>query len=444
MNKRILILLACALVCACASNVSNVVPKDPAAERGALTGRDIFYSDSLNASDLYRTYPVPEGVTYTPAPKGYRPVYISSYARHGSRKLIGTGQSGHVRKVFDSAEEAGVLTPLGEEIRAKIIAIDDDQQVSNGDLTRAGMEQHRGIAERMYRNYPEVFRAKGTPVRLYSTASQRTMMSMFSQNARLLELNPGIVSTRQASTALTYLVRIPEFPREKPVKAVTDDFINEHLDMGPVLQRLFTGKVPALDNPASFIRNLYNCASIACGLDLENVEFIWDAFTYDELYILQQAVNYNWYIHNSNSPYLGDCLLPEMSPLLKDFVDKADAALEQEIPGADLRFGHDSYLTSFSALLGVNGLVPQEEDPLKVIDIFQDFRVAPMAGNLQWVFFRNSAGDVLVKILQNEVEAWVPVQTDIWPYYHWNDLRDYCLSRINPDCLNPGPDDMRR
>ncbi len=394
----------------------------------------MFFSDSLNVGGLHRTYPVPNTV-YTPAPKGYKPVYISEYARHGSRNLIGRRQTQSVLAVLNEAAERNCLTPLGEEVRAKVAIMDGNLKLFDSDLTQAGVDQHRGIADRMYHNYKNVFCRKNTPVRLYSTVSQRTMMSMFSQNARLLELNPDIVSTRRASKELGYLKRVPEYPENMVWRSITKDFLNEYFDERPLFSRLFTEDMPPLKDTGGFINDLFSCATIVCGLDSEDVDFLWDVFTYDELYMILQAFNYNWYWTNSNSPEWGDYVVGGMSPLLRDFIDKADAALAEDIPGADLRFGHDSYLVPFAALIGLNGFVPKEENPLKVIDIFQIFTVAPMAGNVQMVFYRNRKGDVLVKLLQNEVEAGVPLESDIYPYYRWDELRAYFESRIDPELV---------
>jgi hypothetical protein len=39
--------------------------------------------------------------------------------------------------------------------------------------------------------------------------------------------------------------------------------------------------------------------------------------------------------------------------------------------------------------------------------------------------------DVLFKVLLNEEEARLPIQTDCAPYYHWNDFRTYCLDKLD-------------
>lgn len=48
----------------------------------------------------------------------------------------------------------------------------------------------------------------------------------------------------------------------------------------------------------------------------------------------------------------------------------------------------------------------------------------PMAANLQMVFYRNAAGEVLVKVLYNEREMRIRGLEPVpWPYYRWADLR---------------------
>ncbi len=421
--RRIILISACVLLCACSTYKPGERRIAPEPDQ---SGSELFYSDSLNARFIYRTYPVPDAA-YTPAPAGYRPVYISTYSRHGSRKLHRADYSGDLREALTEAGEAGCLTPLGKEILAKVTAIDEDLQGSVGELTEVGVAQHRGIAQRMYRNYRNVFR-HGAEIRLYSTVIQRTMMSMFACDEALVRLDPKLCTKRTSSETLDHLRGSFPDPFEEDPHKPADDFIRDYLDTEPILGRIFTEGAPALRDTAVFVRDLYLCASITPDLDIEDVDYLWETFTHEELFTLQQALSYMIYARNSNSPLIGDQALPAMRPLLKDFTDRADAALAKEVPGADLRFGHDSYLVPFEALVGIGGIVRPVEDRLKVIDTFRDFTAAPMAGNVQMVFYRNRAGDTLVKVLLNEVETWIPVVTDIYPYYHWSDVRDYFIS----------------
>ncbi|MCD8294986.1 MAG: histidine phosphatase family protein [Clostridia bacterium] len=423
--NRIFVILACALACACTSARTGKAPS-PASQ--SVTGEEMFFSDSLNAMGRYRTYPAPN-VEPTRAPKGYKPVYISSYARHGSRKMLSLSTAGNPAAILAYADSIGCLTPLGREVCEKLVIIRNDMERSLGDLTRIGVRQHAGIAERMCRDYPSVFAGKEVEVRLYSTVTQRTMHSMFACNEALLKHNRFLSCIRTASDSLSCLTAKYDNP-EGFGKGGSLQFIRDYFDPQPLLDRLFTGNVPVLKDTVKFVENLYNSSIIVLGEGLFDADFIWDLFTWDELFTLQQAQSYDLYLTWSNSPELGARILSSIKPLLRDFMDKADAALEKDVPGADLRFGHDIYLMPLLALIGVNGYVTPEEDPLKVIDTFQDFNSIPMAANLQLVFFRNGSGDVLVKFLKNEVEAWIPLETDMYPYYHWNDVREYFKSLI--------------
>ena len=48
-----------------------------------------------------------------------------------------------------------------------------------------------------------------------------------------------------------------------------------------------------------------------------------------------------------------------------------------------------------------------------------------MTSNLQFIFYKNRKGSVLVKVLKNEREVLIPYLTPVkGPYYHWEDLSD--------------------
>ena len=56
----------------------------------------------------------------------------------------------------------------------------------------------------------------------------------------------------------------------------------------------------------------------------------------------------------------------------------------------------------------------------------------PIAKKVQGAEYRSptTGDDILVKALLNERETYLPAQTDNWPYYKWQDLRQYYLNKI--------------
>lgn len=418
------------------------------------SARELFDSDSLNALSVYRPYPEVTQAqidALTEAPDGYKPVYFSSYVRHGQRKLHRDEYTDYPLSILEKASAEGQLTPLGERILAKIRIIDRDLENSLGILTPLGEEQHEGIARRMYGNYPELFSSEGLHIHCFSTVYQRTMMSMFTESETLSKLNPSVVVSREASDALTQLIGGYHDAYKEEPHIPFDEFLSAHFDARPVLERLFGANVPVLDED-KLVRNLYVTGADAGGLDLENVTFLSSLFTADELFVIHQGMNSMLYTRTGSSSFNGHNTLPSMIPLMDDFICRADAALASATPSADLRFGHDSYLIPFVGLLGLNGYNVVEPDPLKYIDVFQDYMISPMAGNVQMVLYSKSAAGlsgsvcsaasagsavredrgcpdgILVKFLLNETECSLPIGTDVYPYYHWEDVKAYCAS----------------
>ena len=164
----------------------------------AQTARDEIFADLHRSASNYYAYPDPVGVSYTAAPKGYKPFYISHYARHGSRWLISKDEYPAPVRRLRRAQRAGVLTQAGE--RALVI-LDSVERMSHGrlgELTPLGHRQHRGIAQRMYRNFPEVF-AGNAPVDARSTVVIRCILSMQAECMALQALNPSLRFKNDAS-----------------------------------------------------------------------------------------------------------------------------------------------------------------------------------------------------------------------------------------------------
>jgi hypothetical protein len=91
-------------------------------------------------------------------------------------------------------------------------------------------------------------------------------------------------------------------------------------------------------------------------------------------------------------------------------------------------------------------------DLSKLHEQWNDFRIIPMAANLQMVFYKSKNKPILVKILYNEIEQTLPVpcgtiderretkdeRTNLKvsqncpaaPYYRWDDVREFYSALI--------------
>ena len=72
----------------------------------------------------------------------------------------------------------------------------------------------------------------------------------------------------------------------------------------------------------------------------------------------------------------------------------------------------------------------REKDAEKYHLAWQDFRLSPMAGNLQLIFYRNSKEEIWVKALLNEKPVKLPVDSEHAPYYRWEVVKAYWLNLL--------------
>ncbi len=159
---------------------------------------------------------------------------------------------------------------------------------------------------------------------------------------------------------------------------------------------------------------------------------LYSLFTDEECYDLWSCNNLYWYLTHACSP-VTDGLMPyREADLLRNILDRADAALKEGKNQATLRFGHESCLLPLVALLELNHYGESYPDVEKLSEQWRAYDIFPMASNVQFVFFhKKGSNDVLVKVLLNEKETKLPVKTDVAPYYHWKDVESYYREKLD-------------
>lgn len=399
---------------------------------GAQTSREEMLATPEKTGGVYWAYPLDFG-PQTPAPEGYKPFYISHYGRHGSRYLIADRDYKWLIDLFGEAHRAGALSDLGEDVYQRLLRVWAEAEGHGGDLTPLGVRQHRGIAERMFASFPEVF--AGTPsISARSTVVLRCAMSMVAFGDRLKELNPGLQISYEASPKyMDYLNYHTEesnrFTSSKDGPWVEEyrKFEEKHTRPDRLVASLFGDKRFILKkvNPNEVMWGLYWVAS-----DMQNVETkvsFYDLFEPEELFDLWQCINYRFYVGNANHAGGKGIVVANAKSLLRNILDSADEAIREGGRAATLRFGHDGNVIPLVALLQIENWNVAMSDPYELYKVWSDFKVVPMAANVQLVFFRpeKGKGDMLVKILHNEQEVHIPVETDRFPFYRWEDVENF-------------------
>lgn len=405
----------------------------------AQQARKDFKKDITMSGSNYVAYPGPQKAL-TPAPEGYEPFYISHYGRHGSRYLIGTSDYDRPYNILKKAKDQGVLTAKGEEVMEKVKRIKEEAWRRDGELTLRGAEQHRDIAKRMYERFPEVF-AGNVLIDAKSTTVIRCILSMENALQQLKAMNPNLDIRHDASEHDMWYMNFDDkelFAKRMPkeVKDAYNAFSDRHLNYEKTMRKLFTGESYWRDSiDASWLcDNLFKLASNMQSTELRKEISLYELFDEDQIYDMWQRNNAWWYINFGPSPLNGGTQPFSQRNLLNMIIHEADSCLQLQHPGATLRYGHDTMVMPLVCLLDINGYGKQIADLEQLDDEeWYNYRIFPMACNLQFVFYRKQgSGDIIFKLLHNEDEVAIPVKTDIAPYYHWNDFKEYCKKRL--DC----------
>lgn len=400
----------------------------------AQVGRDYILTHPHAATAHYATYPdsVP---TQSLPPEGYEVFYLSHYGRHGSRYHTSRTTCRKALRVLESARELELLTPAGERLRERIALLAADAEGRAGSLSPRGVEEHRAIAGRMFRSFPALFAGEGC-IECRATQSPRAILSMAANNERLRELNPRLAIVRRADKGEEAFLRHTPYmlAHKGRMGRLQTGFLRERLDCSRFAASLFRvdpGVLMDVEQLRDFMCDVYAAYAIAGCLGHLDVR-LDDVFTPDELFVLWQGQNLRNYLQCAHSVEFGDSVTADARPLLRDIVMRADAAIAGGGVVADLRFGHDVALAPLLALIGLDGRDAQCSDPERLHEVWCDFLVMPMAANVQFVFYRpEKGGQVLVKVLHNEREGRLPLDTDRFPYYRWEEVRNYLLEILN-------------
>lgn len=366
----------------------------------------------------------------TKAPKGYKAFYISLYARHGSRYYWNSTLYKTLDTLLTVAKEKNLLTAEGKAFTDKFFVAKDELMTGISELTQLGWEQHQGIARRMYNNFPEVF-DKGGNVLAISSLSGRCVMSMSAFCQELVQCNPKL-EIREQSSRFTLNAVVPtddENPARVKYAKMTPryesssvKFQRDTMMRKTVIDRVFTsteGLPGRMSSIAGNLKNLYTSLP-----NISHEDMMGNIFTDQEIVDHWEEDNlgsYSWVFSIQN----------DMIPILKDILGKAEDVINGRSGNvADLRFGHDSCIGPLTVLMGINGANLDPENPYDVKYCYQNWETSK-ACNIQLVFYRNkrNPGDILVKCLLNESEATLPIKTDMFPYYRWDDVFSYYTAR---------------
>lgn len=398
--------------------------------------REAIAEDVLRAGGVYYMYPF-KAHKVTPAPKGYKTVYLSHYGRHGARYLLNETQYERSLDVLRDAHEKGALTETGEKIWETASAYFEETCLYRaGDLTPLGFEQHYRIAQDIYRDNKAFFK-KHPVVTAGATQVPRCIVSMAAFCQGLAAMDPALSIYETASRydldelnphakenprRTTVQMEEGRYKRTDPWGTKLGGFIDARVDYKAIAGRIF--KDPDFPKPyrgtRAFVTDFYD---LVFNMQCTGTErsLLW-FFTPEECYKLWEVNNYIHYMEAAPTATMRDL------PALENLIADADKALAAGKPSVRLRFGHDTVFLFLVSSLGADGfgIVPSSADGIS--DTWFNWR-APMAATFYLAFCKNKQGDVLVKLVWNGDEATLPLEPVSGPWYRWEAVKAMLAGR---------------
>ena len=373
---------------------------------------------------------------YTPAPEGYVPFYMSHYGRHGSRWLIGENDYERVIRPMRLARKEGKLTREGQETLRRLELFNKTTYKRLGDLTTVGERQHHGIGRRMAEHFPEIFKSPDVPIDARSTTVNRCILSMVAECEELMAANSTAHIHNDVSDALQYYLNQE---REGKVKEnagkgdrISREFNRNHTHPQRLMEVLFNDAQWVADsvNANRLMNQLFEVAINMQSHD--DAPDLLHLFTADEIYDMWRIQNVGWYQNYGPSPYTNSIMPFSQANLLENIIQTADTCVALQKPQATLRFGHEVCVMPLACLLELDNCGAVVEDMEKLDEQWRNYRIFPMACNIQLIFYRpeKGKGQILMKALLNEREVSLPVDTDTYPYYRWRDVRKYWAQKL--------------
>ena len=406
----------------------------------AQSAYDEIQKNVLFSASNYMAYPGPTQQKLTPAPRGYKPFYLSHYGRHGSRFHSKPSFYNAPYLTLAKADSLGKLTATGKDVMHRLDVIRKDAENHWGDLTWQGAQQHEDIARRMYDRFPEIFQGKAD-IDARSTGVGRCVLSMEYALMQLVRLNPELNIHQDATHRDVSYLNLQDkelFNLRKDKKAVQlyNDFKARNNENSHLMQTLFNDSDYVRQHVKSYnlAEQLMIVAAILQNVELGKTMSLFDIFTMEEIYRVWKNGNAWWYIGWGASPATGSKMPYLQRNLLRKIIEQADSCIQQPKTNVHLRFGHETVILPLICLLDINGFGMVTDNLNELVDKgWINYRAIPMGSNIQFVFYRKSPKDrnPLFKVLLNENEAKLPLPTRQAPYYRWSDFRKYYLKKLD-------------
>lgn len=382
----------------------------------------------------HRPYPSPTESIETP--DSLTPIFINHVGRHGARYPSTPKATMTLASVLQRADSIGTITADGRQLKALTEEVLERSHNYWGALDSLGKAEERGIASRMFLEFPELF--IGGNVAAYSSYSPRCLMSMYEFTHQLDRLNNNVDITTSAGRVNSRMLRpfdndasFSEYIRSQVWKTPYEDYAVTQITDAPLKRVLGNGFPLSQSDVADLAMSEYDFISglPAMGIDVDIATY----FTKEEFNALWSCHNLRQYLQRSANT-MSTAPADIASPLLLDIIRTTESAVSgQSAPNVILRFAHAETLLPLYAMLRLRGSYYLTNYYDTVATHFRNFSIVPMAANLRFVLFRTDSGKYYLRADLNERP--IPLlPNDDRIYLPWSEARNYmirCLPLID-------------
>ena len=364
------------------------------------------------------------------------PFYVNHLGRHGARFPTSGKALNRVKEILELAQRENRLTSGGVTLLSTIQNLSETFDGQWGKLSVVGEEEQRGIARRMIERYPQLF-SDSVKVQAIATYVPRCIHSMDAFLACMVEFNSSLHIQRNEGKQYNDILRFfdlnqsyVDYKKNGDWRPIYETFVRRKISSASVMENFFLESGQETDKEAEeFVMALFSIAAIlpdtGTPINLDGL------FTIGEWDNYWQTQNLRQYMSKSSSP-IGRMLPVAIAwPLLSEFIHSADEVIKgKSDTRANFRFAHAETVIPFVALMGVEGTDVKVVVPDSVSKYWKDYEIAPMAANVQWIFYHDKAREIWVSFLLNEKEMTLPVSTSRFPYYRWETVCMYLKKRV--------------
>jgi hypothetical protein len=385
----------------------------------------VMLSQNIEYSGTYMPYRF-EKYAETPAPDGFEVAFVNHLGRHGSRFPVSNNDVDSLINLLKQESGRDNLTIDGLSLLSLLNRFDAECEGKWGTLSPLGEYQLKGIGAWIKGYLPY---SRDMKVKIWCDPKRRCVQSM----TAFLE-GMGLDSTRTDEQTLPLFNPLLNFFKTDSSYIlykngnIWKDIYNEYSES--VLKGIdwlgyYIKDVSRYDeaNNMDFAMKLFSVVTIAPNMPFDFSSLPSNSSKFMDC--LWKTDNAKVYMLKGPSPLCDGISFMVSLPLLRNFIETSEEGVKTGVYGAYLRFAHAETLMPFAALLGIPEASHKTCDVTDICEIWRDYEVSPMAANLIWVFYKNSSGDYILKMLLNGKEVAFPVMTDMFPYYRWDDIRAY-------------------